>query len=528
MARIVLRAGKVAARVPLSIMILGLILYSAKIHKPAKADEAPVIDPQIPELMQTAQDYQANEQYDEAVQVYNDIIAGYPGTDEAMYAQREIVVCRIEQKDFTEAHGALEQFWAQYSTDEKFVEYVKHIKDLYWNAGQYPAHFDLCERIVEEFPQHPLSLDILVDEIAGYIHVKNMPKAAEKVDQLWTQYSTDERFVERLILLKDFYWNTGCYTEHFELCDRIIEGLADHPLRPKVMTDEITGYIHLQDMAKTAEKVEQFRAQYSTDERFVGYVKQIVDKYLQVGKHNEAVKLCHYILTQYSAHNGSPQVLIEKGETCLLCGEPQKALESFQYAQGHLSGTEDEMWLKAGIIRANICLEDDPNDKLINELLTNFSEHPQLSEAILGIAGQYYKEAFTRENSGLTEQSKEFLQKSISLYENSLEDLAGSELAHLEPQIRIPLAESYCRLGQYQKAISCYSQIVTGWPDYEYAWHAQYQIGKSYKRLADKGTISESQANIQVRAAYEQLLAGYPNCPVSGTIQKWLVSHPVE
>jgi len=71
MAKIILRAGKVAIKIIGLFAILGFIFYSINLLTPARAQEDPIIQAQIAELMQIAEDYRANEQYDESGRVYS-------------------------------------------------------------------------------------------------------------------------------------------------------------------------------------------------------------------------------------------------------------------------------------------------------------------------------------------------------------------------------------------------------------------------------------------------------------------------
>jgi hypothetical protein len=63
MARIVLRAGKVAVKVTLPIMILAVILCSAKLITPAKANEPPPSVKEIDRLFEQA-DIQIRKAYE--------------------------------------------------------------------------------------------------------------------------------------------------------------------------------------------------------------------------------------------------------------------------------------------------------------------------------------------------------------------------------------------------------------------------------------------------------------------------------
>ena len=544
MAKIILRAGKVAIKIIGLFAILGFIFYSINLLTPARAQEDPIIQAQIAELMQIAEDYRANEQYDEAVQVYNDIIAGYPYSEQAMYAMREIIVCRIEQKDFAEAQACLEQFWAQYSTDERFVEYVKHVKDLYWDAGEYTAHFDLCARIVEEFPEHPLSLDILVDEVAGYIHVKNMPEASEKMEQLWAQYSTDERFVENVVFIKDLYWNAGEYTAHFNLCERIIEEFGEHPLSPEVLRDEIAGYIHFKDMPEAAEKVEQLWAQYSTDERFVEHAKYVADRYWQVGEYAACLDLCDRLIAEFAGNENVIQLLRTAAGCYVKLGEQEqadavieelklgftdhsefgtvingiadnyrelleyeKALGLYEYVAVNCSDAEAVVSAEVGIGVSQIHLSEDVQvEAVVDALVEDFNDLPRVDWGVFVIGEEYYFLAEKMKKQGLTKISNENYRQAIGVWRRIIDDLPETEHTTYSWYFS---GVCYIRLKEYEKTVAHFEKVIEKWPGYHRAARAQFSIGKCYESLKDAGTLPGSEADLKIEQAYKTVLENY-------------------
>ncbi len=54
-------------------------------------------------------------------------------------------------------------------------------------------------------------------------------------------------------------------------------------------------------------------------------------------------------------------------------------------------------------------------------------------------------------------------------------------------------------------------------PEYRMRWKALFLIGRNYENLKKTGLITESQANLKIKAAYEQLLEKYPDCEVAET-----------
>jgi tetratricopeptide (TPR) repeat protein len=477
---------------------------------------------------------------DKAITLYQQILDTWPNYDKALWGwgQVDVVRSHLLLKNEANAWAVYQEMLADFSEDEKLPGAVFEAAEAYLNDGSNPQKsIEIYQYALNRWPDYSLTDENRMILANGYLNLKP-PKPQKALEQfqhvlaerpgteaaMWSQVGV----VKVNILLGNEIAAESAY-------QALLNQFGSNEDIPKAVCD-VADYWRDIDATKSLELYENALSSWPdyvnpvTDDHIVHW-ENIAILRLQFGNDAGSRVAFEKIINNFSTFEESEVgvAISEVTRAYLNLGKAQKALELLQYAQEHLSGTEHEMWIKADIVKSHISLGDEANDQQLNELFTDFSEHPKLPEAIIvGVAGQYYKEAFRRENTGFTEQSKGFLQKFISLYEKSLEDLAGSELAHLEPQIRNSIAEGYRRLGQHQKAISYYNQVVTDWPGYEHAWHAQYQISKSYKRLADEGTISEPETNIQMRAAYEQLLTNFPNCPVTDTVQKWLVRHPAE
>ncbi len=83
-------------------------------------------------------------------------------------------------------------------------------------------------------------------------------------------------------------------------------------------------------------------------------------------------------------------------------------------------------------------------------------------------------------------------------------------------------AECHYQLGEDQKALAYFRQVVEKWPDYEYAWLAQARIAKIYKRFAVGGVMPDSEVEAVLDVVYKRLLASYPDCPAAKTARRWV------
>ena len=112
------------------------------------------------------------------------------------------------------------------------------------------------------------------------------------------------------------------------------------------------------------------------------------------------------------------------------------------------------------------------------------------------------------------------LEKAIGVWERGIKRLPAS--SSYAPQTCYFSAVCYNRLGEYDKAIRYYQRVVDYYPEYDLAWNALFRVGDINQVLKKSGAISQSNADLKTKAAYEQLLERYPNCKVAKQVRDWL------
>lgn len=168
------------------------------------------------------------------------------------------------------------------------------------------------------------------------------------------------------------------------------------------------------------------------------------------------------------------------------------------------------MWSQVASIVSRIEGGDDPNALVrIDKLIANFKDQPGLVAA-LWLAGQeYYNKAARKDREGFEEQARNYYRKAITLREKIIQELSPS--AFTAPAYYTAAVIYSQELHEYSEAIEYYQKVVDNWPDYKYAWHAQYFIGMYYEKLRDSGGISASKANPKIEAAYRAVIENYPD-----------------
>lgn len=487
--------------------------------------------------------YWAEGNYDQHFVLCERIVEAFPNDPLSIGIQVDQVTGYIKLKDKTKAAEKLEQFWTRYSSDDRFVDFARWIKDQYWMDGYHKEHFDLCERLVQAFPNNPLAMNIWADDVTGYVRVGNMSEAAEKLEQFWEQYSSKDDFVQHVRYVKDVCWLEGEYDAHFDLCERIVKTFPDDPLTIRIGADEITGYIRLDEMDTARQKLEQFWEKFGSKEEFVQQVRYIKDVCWLEGEYDLHFKLCDRIakafpedpltigirtdeitgyikreklfqadekLGQFLADYNSGQRLVEYLNAIAIqysqIGNYKKADELYQYALENSSPDDDNLILThMGRIISQITTKEDLNEirTQINLLSSEYADNPRLAESLFMAGEQFYLRGENALKSKDLAQANADFQEAIEIWENSINQTEGSRHQCLAYYYS---AVTYQKLNDLENAIHCYQQVVNNWPDYEKAWYAQYMIAKYYEKLAVENKTSIDDA----RSAYQLILERYP------------------
>jgi len=135
------------------------------------------------------------------------------------------------------------------------------------------------------------------------------------------------------------------------------------------------------------------------------------------------------------------------------------------------------------------------------------------------IAERMYGKAFELDSAGLESRSKAYFQKVVDIWEQV--SATHPKLTHTADGFSWA-GHCYRRLGEYEKAISCYSNVAEKFPDYDRAWNALFLVGRCYEDMQRTGAIDDSEAKSKIRAAYQELVEKYPDCKAARIAKSWL------
>ena len=149
----------------------------------------------------------------------------------------------------------------------------------------------------------------------------------------------------------------------------------------------------------------------------------------------------------------------------------------------------------------------------INKLFTDNANNPQVLSVASRIAELYQVKSGEFEKQGNSNESRASLTRAAGIWEMMVSKSPSSSNAEDAYGL---LGNYYYQTGNYCKSVQCYEKIAKG------DWNTQFMIGRNFEAMKKAGAMPSAEADSKTKAAYEQLLANYPDCQAAKHARKWL------
>jgi len=508
-------------------MILAVLLCSVKLLKPVKADGLSSDRVGPGELLEQAEAYVVEGQYEQAAAIYNSIIADdQVDMQGQVLAHGGLIVVSVHREEITAAEAALESLLTNYDDEAAVSAAVYNIAHAF-SATRPDKALTLFQQILDTWPDFDEAIWVQVEVVKLNLDLQNETAAQSAYQKLISQFYGHEDTPVAVCDLADVYIEFSP-EKTIELCEYALE---QWPNAPDVMWMQVNmtcAYLRLKNDAAAKAVYQNLLSQFSDHENLPEAMYSIADCYMGSNQPKKVVELYEYATTRWPDYdkwtikNDLICFLRLASDAYLVSGNPQKALELCRFNKERFSGTEDEIWFKTGMVRSHINLGDDSDDQQLNELLTDFFGHPKLHQAIFCVAEQYYIVAAGYEAKGNADKARQCLQKAITLWKNIPEDSDLSGLELLNEDRHFMIAETYRRLGQDKEAAEHYKKVVATKPDHQQAPHIYFMIGKGYERLKKAKIFSASSADIEIERYYQKAVESDPDSPAAKNAAKRL------
>ncbi|MDH7600305.1 MAG: tetratricopeptide repeat protein [Sedimentisphaerales bacterium] len=396
-----------------------------------------------------------------------------------------LAITSIRSRDYVTGGKVVGSIIGRYGQDSRIGSAICQIADEYRAAGRHREAIELYQRVLEDYPGDSYAMWSQMGIAISNIDLGKKDAAESAIEKLRRHYADHPSFYKAVRDIGDNYRYRDIHDKACDMYQIALSGLSGaEAFWPKAGI--AIASVHLKD--------------YQTAEA-----------------------LTEQIQTEFANHAQLPEAVCLIGGAYRSIGDYDKALDLYQLILKVWPRSEQALWAKAGIVRIAVALGDEAAaEEAMDNMTTDFKDHPALPAAVWATAEEYYNLAFQCEKEGLDTKAKEYFAKVISTGEAILkqwpESAPGQEVFHIS-------AVCYGRLHEYAKAIEYYQKVVDEWPDYEYAWQAQFMVARTYEYLKRLGAISKTDAESLIATAYQRVLWYYQDSPAARASGNWFKYH---
>lgn len=354
----------------------------------------------------------------------------------------------------------------------------------YYCSGQWDAALKTYQEGLDRHPDHKNAVYLQYQKIKTYLAQKDIDAAEREMEILVTRYAESDKTPGLACRLGKAYRKEGYPEEAIRVYEMVLERFPDHPQISSVRDSIVETYADMGDSVKAQEALQTDIETCPHRRELLRMMTRVAVETARVGDTDTAMALVGEIFNQ------NPE------------GVDQQL---FGYA------TRARVYVHQG--------KDAEAAATVDEALEQFNDHPDaLSYHLFGAGEEYYFLAQEATKKQDPELAARYYQKAIETWEHLLIELPGSNNPHYEYYLGI----SYQNIGQMDRAMQYYSQVVTKWPDYEKAWDAQFMIVRICRNLKRDGKLAGIDADSIIRAGCDNILQRYPQSPVASMARRWL------
>lgn len=421
--------------------------------------------------------YRKLEKHEKACEIYHYVVDNWPKDEHAMWSQMGLVISNTCLGNNNLAEIAFKKLFSDYSGNELLAKAICLVADNYRRLERNEKACELYQRALDNKPDIESALWSQMGLAISHIGLGDYDAAGAAVDKLLADFADYDRISIATCMIADEYRKSNKYEEASELYQNVIDNWpdAEHALWSQMGL--AISNLRLGKEYAAQQAFDKLRTDFVEDERMAIAGCFIGDEYR--------------ILERYG-----------------------KACELYQYVNDKWPDTEKAMWSLANMGNIKLNLGDEAAAQaILNRLIADFADQPDLPRALWQAAEVYYNHAFLHEKEGRDAKTREYFTKVITLGQRIREQSPASSATM---EAHLITGECYRRLGQYLKAIKYFQKVVDDWPDYKYACNAQCIIGECYEKLRDSVGLPKSEAEPKIEQAYQAVIEKYPDCSLAG------------
>lgn len=399
----------------------------------------------ISDRFDQAKSYREDKQYDQAEQIYRQITAEFPDSNDALEAQKQLTCLYASTGRQVEADTTLVELTAGFSSHKDVAQAVHDIAYHYRTINRQEKANEVDQSVLSAWPQSDYAVLGQMDIARYYVDKGNDQSAQVAIDKLLRDFSGNPLIARAVHDIGQHYRWAGKYEKANRLYKHAVVNFPDTEHALWAQADLIKSYLALKDDPNTEAAIEKLVADFADNPLISRAIHDTAYEHRKLEKYDRADQLDQFVIDNWP-------------------------------------GDEQAMWAKMDMAKTNILLENDPAvEPAIDSLIADFNDHPKLAAAVFQIGEEYYNRALKRKNEGLGDEAQANFTKAISIWARIIIEETPVNLPHT-PHAWYFSAVAFRHMGEYENAIECYQGVAANWPDYEYAWGALFAAGRSYEK----------------------------------------------
>ena len=252
------------------------------------------------ELLEQAKTYQEQKQYDQAEAIYLQIITGYPGSDYALEAQKQLTLTYIATDRQQQADTAFGQLVTGFYGHTGITQAVWQIAKGYEQTKKYDKALELHQYNVQQFSPDRHAMWSQTEII--YLHINRGENAAADAacDKLITVFSEQETLPKEIHQIATKYNQLKRNDKALEL----YQYNAEHCSKDNIYTmwsqvEIIKSHIHNDNNAAADTACDTLLNVFSEQPTLSKEVYQIADLYNKAGESTKAGRLYQHVVDNW-------------------------------------------------------------------------------------------------------------------------------------------------------------------------------------------------------------------------------------
>jgi len=478
------------------------------------------------ELLEQAQIYKQEGNYEQAEAIYQQIVSNYPGTDDALEAQKQLTLMYIATDRQQQADAALGQLVTGFYEHTGISQAVWQIAKEYEESKKYDKALELHQYNVEHFSPDMYAMWSQVEIVYSYISDANDTAAAAACDKLITVFSEQETLPKEIHQVAMKYSGSGQSEKAYALHQYNVEHFPDYNGLDVIWSQSELIRLDLQaGFYESACAGAEALLGWPPDQNDLPREIHVTAKrFAEAGKHDKAYELyryniehfprdmyalwsqaeivyahinggdfaaadaaCDKLLSLFTDQESLPKEVYQVAEAYNKANRSDKAVELCRYIVERWPSSDHALLAQRDLTIRSIDADDEfAAQAAVDKLLSDFSKHKGISQVIHAVAQHY-------------ERAKGNLEKALELHRYNAEHFS-SDMYAMWSQVEI--VYSQIRDGNDVAANTAFDKLMAAFSDQPTLPKEIYQVGDEYAKALNYDKAG---------ALYQYVLANWPD-----------------